>query len=105
MSIEQNYKNVLTEIAQECDIAGRVPEDVMLLAVSKTVGLDGVQQAIDAGATDFGENRPEQLEEKAKAFPQVKWHFIGNIQSRQIKRIVKHAHLIHSLCADRKSVV
>ena len=76
---------------------GRSLDDVTLVAVSKTVDLDEVQDAISQGATDFGENRPEELVRKAEAFPEVNWHFIGNIQSRQIKNIVPNACLIHSL--------
>lgn len=101
MGIAQQYCQVEADVRAECVQAGRNPESVTLVAVSKTVGLDGVKQAIDAGARDFGENRPEQLAEKATAFPQVRWHFIGNIQSRQIRTIVSHATLIHSLFEDR----
>lgn len=101
MSIGENYRRVLEEVAAQCEKAHRDPSDVLLLAVSKTVGLDGVKQALDAGAANFGENRLEQLQEKYAAFPQVNWHFIGNIQSRRIKDIVPCAHLIHSLFEER----
>lgn len=104
MAIAAQYEQVGRQVASECALAGREPREVVLVAVSKTVGLEGVQQALDAGARDFGENRPDQLVQKAKAFPQARWHFIGNIQSRQIKRIVEHAHLIHSLYEDRHAV-
>ena len=95
---------MLTRYAEIKDkVDGRIAEcgrslgEVTLVAVSKTVGLDEVQDAINQGATDFGENRPEELVRKAEAFHNVNWHFIGNIQSRQIKNIVPHACLIHSL--------
>ena len=90
-----------TEIKEGVDVcteqAGRSLGEVKLIAVSKTVGIDAVRQAIEQGATDFGENRPEMLAEKATAFPEATWHFIGNIQSRQIGTIVHHAALIHSV--------
>ena len=71
------------------------------MAVSKTVGPDAVARALAAGARDFGENRPDGLAEKAAAFPQATWHFIGNIQSRRIPDIVRSAALVHSLFEER----
>lgn len=97
MGIAQRYQRVEAELAAECASAGRAAEDVRLIAVSKTVGLAGVEEAVAAGSLDFGENRPEQIAEKHAAFPQVRWHFIGNIQSRRIPEIVEAAALIHSL--------
>ena len=97
MTAGEAYKQVAAELAEVCQACGRDPRDVTLVAVSKTVGLDAVQDAIQVGATDFGENRPDQLMLKADAFPQVQWHFIGNIQSRRIRDIVGRATLIHSL--------
>ena len=92
-----NYENIAREVAQAAQDAGRPADSVQLIAVSKTVGNDAVAAAIAAGATDFGENRPDCLIEKAQANPQVNWHFIGHIQSRRIPDIVQHATLIHSL--------
>ena len=97
MGIEERYRAVRDEVAEEARACGRRPEEVQLIAVSKTVGLEGVQEAIDGGCTVFGENRPDQIMEKFAAFPQVEWHFIGNIQSRRIKDIVPCATMIHSL--------
>lgn len=97
MAAGEAYKQVAAELAEVCRACGRDPREVALVAVSKTVGPDAVQDAIQAGATDFGENRPDQLMLKADAFPQVQWHFIGNIQSRRIRDIVGRATLIHSL--------
>lgn len=97
MAIADQYKRVAAEVAQECAKCGRAPEEVKLVAVSKTVTADQVQQAIDAGARVFGENRPDQIMEKQARYPQAEWHFIGNVQSRRIKDIVPHAALIHSV--------
>ena len=91
------YAEVKNQVDARITGCGRSLDDVTLVAVSKTVGLDEVEDAISQGATDFGENRPEELVRKAEAFPNVNWHFIGNIQSRQIKNIVPNACLIHSL--------
>ena len=97
MGIAERYSKVAEDVRQACEDAGRPEDSALLLAVSKTVGIDGVRDAIEAGARDFGENRPEQLMEKHAAFPDVRWHFIGNIQSRRIRDIVPCAHLIHSV--------
>ena len=93
-----HYNDVKSQLESCVLAAGRNVDDVTLVAVSKTVGLPEVEDAISQGAHDFGENRPELLTEKQTNFPEQNWHFIGNIQSRQIKNIVPHACLIHSLC-------
>ena len=101
MSIAERYQRVAAEVAEAAVAAGRAPEDVLLVAVSKTVGPEGVAEAIEGGARDFGENRPDQIVPKSAAFPEARWHFIGNIQSRRIPEIVASATLIHSLYQRR----
>jgi len=91
------YAEISKEVALCAAAAERNQSDITLIAVSKTVGADAVRKAIAQGATDFGENRPEMLAQKAADFPEARWHFIGNIQSRQIDTIVRHATLIHSV--------
>lgn len=97
MSTKTRYMKVRKEVDEACARAGRDPEEVLLLAVSKTVDLDQVQEAIEGGAHAFGENRPDELVRKSQAFPDQSWHFIGNIQSRRIPDIVSAADLIHSV--------
>ena len=101
MTVGKRYETARSELESVCRQCGRNPHDVVLMAVSKTVGLEEVCDAISAGARDFGENRPDQLMEKADAYPRVNWHFIGNIQSRRIRDIVGRATLIHSLFEER----
>ncbi len=101
MGIEERYANVAAEVAAVCREAGRDPREVTVVAVSKTVGPAQVGSAVAAGARDFGENRPDGLVEKAAAYPQANWHFIGNIQSRRIPDIVGSAALVHSLVEER----
>ena len=101
MGIAQRYEQVKEEVAEECRRAGRNPDEVRLVAVSKTVGIDGVGEAFDAGARDFGENRPDQIVPKSQAYPDARWHFIGNIQSRRIRDIVDSATLIHSVYQEK----
>lgn len=97
MSIAENYAWVREQVDAAARRSGRDPKDVLVVAVSKTVGLAEVSQALEAGVVDFGENRPDQLVTKQAAFPEANWHFIGNIQSRRIKDIVGRASLVHSL--------
>ena len=104
MSTATRYKHVRSEVDQVCKELGRDPEEVLLLAVSKTVDVDQVLLAIDAGARAFGENRPDELVRKQRAFPDMEWHFIGNIQSRRIPEIVSAATLIHSVCKEAHRV-
>ena len=97
MGVGLQYAAMREEVEACCRAVGRDPGDVTLVAVSKTVGTEKVEEAIIAGAKDFGENRPDELAKKRAAFPVERWHFIGNIQSRKIAEIVENASLVHSL--------
>lgn len=101
MSVESRYARLRREVDDACRACGRDPEEVLLLAVSKTVGVPEVREAVAAGAHDFGENRPDCLVEKASSLPEETWHFIGNVQSRRIADIVAYADVIHSLFERR----
>ena len=101
MGIAQRYLRLRAELDEECRACGRDPREVLLLPVSKTVGVPEVRQAMEAGAFDFGENRPDCIVEKGEALPQARWHFIGNVQSRRIRDIVSHACLVHSLYEEK----
>lgn len=98
---KQRYERAAAELAEVCQRVGRSVDEVKLVAVSKTVGPEDVALAIEGGARDFGENRPDQLVAKADRFTDSNWHFIGNIQSRRIRDIVGRASLIHSLFEER----
>ena len=101
MLTRKRYAAIAAQVADACKQAGRNPDEVTIVAVSKTVGLAEVASAIEGGARDFGENRPDQLMLKADQFTDSTWHFIGNIQSRRIRDIVGRAALIHSLFEER----
>ena len=96
-TLKQRWESVEQSVEEACASAGRARSDVRVIGVSKTVGLDAVAEAIEAGIHDFGENRPDELVRKHDAFPDERWHFIGNIQSRQLDKVVGRACLIHSL--------
>ncbi len=73
-------------------------QSVTLVVVTKTFPVEDIQTLYDLGVRDFGENRIEELELKAPALPKdVRWHFLGQIQGKKIRRICQYAHVIHSL--------
>ena len=76
----------------------KIPEDVKLLAVSKTKPLEELEEAYTAGMRDFGENKVQELVKKSENFhDDVRWHFIGQLQSNKVKYLVDKVYLIHSL--------
>lgn len=96
-AIAERYRKVLREVADAADVAGRDPAEVTLVAVTKTVGVSDVRQAIAAGMHDFGENRAPEFTGKQGLFPSERWHFIGTLQSNKVKQVAGHAELIHSV--------
>jgi pyridoxal phosphate enzyme (YggS family) len=96
-AIAQRYESVLRHLADAADMAGRDPRDVTVVAVTKTVGVVEVRQAIAAGMTDFGENRAQEFTGKQALFPDMHWHFIGTLQTNKVKDVVGRATLIHSV--------
>lgn len=103
MGLQERWLASCEDVAGVCADCGRDPQDVKIIAVSKTVGLDVVGQAVSFGITDFGENREKPFNEKFEAYPQTHWHFIGTLQSNKAKQVVGKAYLIHSL--DRTSLL
>ncbi|MGM0689799.1 MAG: YggS family pyridoxal phosphate-dependent enzyme [Bacillota bacterium] len=100
--LAENYKALLENIDQAARRAGRDPESVKLIAVTKTVGIDEVRRAAALGITDFGENRVQEAAAKVANIPEVRWHFIGHLQSNKVKDVLTAYTLIHSL--DRPSL-
>jgi PLP dependent protein len=75
-------------------------DDVEILAAVKYVALEELGALAEAGVTLVGENRAQELERKASAFPGFTWDFIGHVQSRKVKQILPHVRLIHSVASD-----
>lgn len=79
-------------------VRATVPENVTLIAVSKTKPVSDLQEAYDAGQRIFGENKALEMRDKYQELPKdVKWHFIGHLQTNKIKYIVPFVTLIHSI--------
>ncbi len=78
--------------------AGRDPKSVTLIAVSKTVPIERIQEAYDLGIRDFGESRWQEAELKIKSLPDdIRWHFIGHLQSNKARRVAENVYAIHTL--------
>ncbi|MFZ4413116.1 MAG: YggS family pyridoxal phosphate-dependent enzyme [Bacteroidales bacterium] len=88
MSIKQNLKEFINTI----------PENVVLVAVSKTKPIQDILEAYHAGQRIFGENKASELAEKHQLLPKdIYWHFIGHLQTNKVKFIAPFIHLIHSV--------
>ena len=81
-------------------IRSELPDGVEILAAVKYVPLEELGTLAAAGLTLAGENRAQDLEAKATAHPDFRWHFIGQLQSRKVKQILPYAELIHSVASD-----
>jgi hypothetical protein len=97
MSIAAQLKETLAAIQKECVAAGRAPDAVKLIAVSKTKPVTAVAEAAACGQVDFGENKVQEMVEKHADLPSLRWHLIGSLQRNKVKYIVPFVHLIHSV--------
>lgn len=101
MSIANNLEDINSQIRQAAEDAGRNPEEVRLIAVSKTKPMELIHEAYAAGQVDFGENRPQELKEKHPQLPEAQWHMIGHLQRNKVKYLAPFVHLIHSVDSER----
>jgi pyridoxal phosphate enzyme (YggS family) len=100
--VRENAVRVREEITAAAHRAGRDPSGVELLVAVKYVETEDIGVLADAGLTLLGENRAQQLEAKVAAWPDrgLRWHFIGQLQSRKVKTILPLVELIHSVASD-----
>jgi len=96
--IKENIKQVEENITDACKKANRNVEDVTLIAVSKTKPVSLLEEAYQNGIRDFGENRVQEMSQKAELMPDdIRWHMIGHLQKNKVKPAVKYAYMIHSV--------
>ncbi len=96
--IAHNVAVVRERIARACDRAGRKPEEIILIAVSKTVDIARIEQAIAAGIEHFGENYYQEAREKIPCIQApVHWHFIGHLQKNKARGVVPLFEWIHTV--------
>ncbi len=99
MSIKENIDIILEKTAAAAIRSGRNPEDITVIAVSKTVDADRAREAAEDGLINLGENRVQELVNKYELLSDtaVKWHLIGHLQKNKVKYIIDKAVLIHSV--------
>ena len=98
-TIAANLETVRSRIDQAARRVGRDPADILLIAVSKTFGVDRVRAARAAGQRDFGENKVQEALQKISdaADKEIRWHLIGHLQSNKVKKAATAFHCIHSV--------
>lgn len=96
--VQEQLEEVRQNIRNACERSGRKVEDVTLIAVSKTKPVPMLQEAYDAGARDFGENKVREMLEKEPQLPSdIRWHMIGHLQKNKVRQVIDKAVLIHSV--------
>ncbi len=99
----ENIKNIYRKISSAAIRSGRTPFDVRLVAVTKTIGLERIKEAIDLGIRVFGENRVQEAQKKITdcrlhcSDCNVEWHMIGHLQKNKARSAVQLFDLIHSI--------
>lgn len=98
MSVSENWSQLRAKAAAAAERAGRRPEDVTIIAVTKTFPAAVVREAYDAGIRVFGENYVQEALDKMVALPtDVEWHMIGHLQSNKARQVAGRFALIHSV--------
>jgi PLP dependent protein len=98
MSVSENLARVHRAIEEAARRVEREPDDVTLVAITKTWPMDVVLEAIAAGATDLGENRAQEFKEKVTLVgDKARWHFVGHLQTNKVRHVVGSCDLIHSV--------
>ncbi|MBS3734344.1 MAG: YggS family pyridoxal phosphate-dependent enzyme [Phycisphaerae bacterium] len=107
--ISDNLSHIRDDIAVACEKARRVPADVSIVAVTKQVDFETVRHLLDAGLSEFGENRAAQLARRAEEMntylerrrtplpAPVRWHMIGHLQRNKIKTVLPTVSVVHSV--------
>jgi pyridoxal phosphate enzyme (YggS family) len=96
--LQDRLREIERRISESCAVAGRSPDDVVIVAVSKSVPVDVVKAAYDLGLRHFGESRLQEAAPKIEALPKdIVWHFVGRLQSNKAKAVAERFDAVHSL--------
>ena len=96
--LAENLQQVNANIEKACAAVSRDPGEVTLVAVSKTKPVSMLQEAYDAGARVFGENKVQEIMDKYDQLPSdIQWHMIGHLQRNKVKYIIDKVAMIHSV--------
>ena len=96
-TIADNIKKIEKEKAEAARRVGRNPSEILLCAVTKTHPPAVINEAVDAGVTDIGENRVQEILDKYDKVKKVRWHMIGHLQTNKVKYIIDKVCMIHSV--------
>lgn len=98
MMVKENLADVESRIRAACKRCGRSEDSVTLISVSKTKPVRLIEEAYEYGKRDFGENKAQEMKQKYEVLPDdIRWHFIGHLQTNKIKYVVGRSCLIHSV--------
>jgi pyridoxal phosphate enzyme (YggS family) len=98
MSVATHYAQVVHSVQAKALACGRQPQEISLIAVSKTYPIESIQSVYQEGCREFGENRVQEALEKMAYLPKdCKWHLIGSLQSNKVGKAISAFHLIHSV--------
>ena len=100
MNVRENFEIITREIAETCEKVGRNTDEVNLIAVTKDVTDARVDEAIEAGITDFAENRPQNYVERKNNYSNKTWHLIGSLQTRKVRDVINEVDYFHALDRD-----
>lgn len=98
---DENFKIITQNIARAAERSGRKPQDITLLAATKTVDISVINHAIESGVRYIGENRVQEFLSKFDGYLPVHRHFIGHLQTNKVKDIINRVELIHSVDSYR----
>ena len=105
MSIEENIRHVRERIARAAERAGRLPSEVTIIAVTKSVELPAIKAAFQAGISHFGENRVQEAKPKIEQLASMQskptWHMVGHLQTNKVKTAIQIFDIIHSVDSMR----
>jgi pyridoxal phosphate enzyme (YggS family) len=105
VSVKENIAAIRERIARAASALGRNPQEIKLVAVTKTVAIELVEEAIRAGITDIGENRVREAGPKIEAlrqkYPRVTWHMIGHLQRNKVRQALELFDMIQSVDSER----
>lgn len=96
--IKENLTEIRSRIEGACARSGRKPEEVTLIAVSKTKPVSMLMEAYEAGCRDFGENKVQEILDKVPQMPEdCRFHMIGHLQTNKVQQVIDKVVLIHSV--------
>jgi pyridoxal phosphate enzyme (YggS family) len=101
--LRERLRDVQRRVADAASDAGRDPEGITTIVVTKFQTIDLVRALVELGVADFGESRHQEARAKAAELPDARWHFIGQLQTNKARQVARYVDAIHSV--DRDALV